>query len=508
VAQDPLQLAQRAIAEGRADLAIASLRQLTECEHGNLAAWRLLGFACHEEQLEPEAAAALTAAAALDGRDVPTALALAQSSYLAGLPSVELFRRVLQLAPSDLVALRGLAAALAAEGQREKAVAVLLAALAAHPAWLEGHKLLATMRYTGGDTSQFAASYAIACAARPGDPALRMAWFRAVAQARDWGAAGRIIDEGEQLLGPEPMLLVARLFVASESGDAAQAERLFAKTASIDDPVRELALIRHCLRKGDLELAETIAVKRVNSASAALVWPYLSLIWRLVGSPRAGWLDGSPPYVHAFDLDFSPMELDRLTDLLRQLHTARSPFVEQSIRGGTQTDQNLFLRHEPPLRELKARIQKAVCAYVAKLPPPVPGHPLLGAVREDVLRGRVFFSGSWSVRLLGQGYNVSHTHPMGWISSALYLSLPSRERMGAPPAGWIQFGTPPAELGLALPPHLQMEPRVGRLLLFPSRTWHSTVPFADGERLVVAFDVRAPRGRAPLMSFNQGSRAP
>ena len=118
---------------------------------------------------------------------------------------------------------------------------------------------------------------------------------------------------------------------------------------------------------------------------------------------------------------------------------------------------------------------------------------MLGVSRDDTLRGRVFFSGSWSVRLAAQGFNVSHTHPMGWISSALYIALPPPPQLGSPPAGWIQFGTPPAELNLSLRPTLQMEPKVARLLLFPSRTWHSTVPFAEGERLVVSFDVRAPR---------------
>jgi hypothetical protein len=29
-------------------------------------------------------------------------------------------------------------------------------------------------------------------------------------------------------------------------------------------------------------------------------------------------------------------------------------------------------------------------------------------------------------------------------------------------------------------------------VLFPSTMWHATVPFEEGERLVVAFDVRPP----------------
>ncbi len=63
---------------------------------------------------------------------------------------------------------------------------------------------------------------------------------------------------------------------------------------------------------------------------------------------------------------------------------------------------------------------------------------------------------------------------------------------GAPDAGFIQFGTPPPELKLNLAPTLKMKPVVGNVVLFPSTMWHSTVPFEQGERLVVAFDVQSP----------------
>ncbi|HYD23379.1 MAG TPA: putative 2OG-Fe(II) oxygenase [Croceibacterium sp.] len=43
-----------------------------------------------------------------------------------------------------------------------------------------------------------------------------------------------------------------------------------------------------------------------------------------------------------------------------------------------------------------------------------------------------------------------------------------------------------------------IEPRPGRLVLFPSAMWHGTRPFPAGERLTVAFDVARPApSRAP-----------
>ena len=46
-----------------------------------------------------------------------------------------------------------------------------------------------------------------------------------------------------------------------------------------------------------------------------------------------------------------------------------------------------------------------------------------------------------------------------------------------------------AQLKLDLPPTKLIEPKPGRLALFPSWMWHGTRPFGQGERLTVAFDV-------------------
>ncbi len=63
---------------------------------------------------------------------------------------------------------------------------------------------------------------------------------------------------------------------------------------------------------------------------------------------------------------------------------------------------------------------------------------------------------------------------------------------GPEPAGHIAFGARLPELGLPLEPYRTIRPEPGRLAMFPSTTWHATVPFAEGERLVVAFDVGRP----------------
>ncbi len=83
-------------------------------------------------------------------------------------------------------------------------------------------------------------------------------------------------------------------------------------------------------------------------------------------------------------------------------------------------------------------------------------------------------------------------HPLGWISSALYLALPDRSAGETEDAGWFTLGEPDGKLGLELAPWRKVEPKPARLVLFPSWMWHGTVPFKEGERLTVAFDVALP----------------
>ncbi len=485
-----IDLTRDALKAVRADLAVPILEMLVALAPREARAWQFLGFACGEEQRIPEAVRAFSLAAKLDPDEPLTAFGHAQSSLDAGYPAAALFAHARTLAPGDLATVNGLAAALVAQGEPAAAEALLADTLRCHPDWLQGHKNLAALRWTSGDSQHFAQSYAVACEAQPQNLPLRLAWFSALAQARDWEAALKIVAEGEALMGTVPAFAVARAFLAGESGELERAEEWFARTASIQDDVLGIAHLRHCLRTLQLEKAESLALDLSKGRSAQMIWPYLSLIWRLRGDARAQWLDGTPPYIRAFDLHYSTGELDELAATLRRLHTTRAPFLEQSVRGGTQTDtgRQLFFRAEPEIQKVRARVFAAIREYVAGMPSPVPDHPLLGVARE-----RILFSGSWSVRLTAQGHHVSHTHPMGWISSALYVSLPPCGQLGAAPAGWIRFGVPPAVLGLSLRGLAQFEPRPGRLILFPSTMWHDTLPFDDGERLVIAFDVMRPR---------------
>lgn len=483
-----LDLARMALGQGLGAKALPLLEALTRAYPTDPEVALVRGVALRREQRFIEAAEVFSGALAA-GADTPALReGLAQTHYELGRPAAALFGEARKSGPANLELLRNHAMALVAEGQRGEAETMLESALAVNPGWIDGHRALSVMRWTGGDQARHAESYAKAVAQEPASSELWLAWFRALAQIRDWKGAREVLARAEKSLGPKPALTVSRLFVASESGEAAETERLLQATAALQGETINLIRVRHALRQGQPEIAEAVCLQQLLGSSASLFWPYLSLAWRLKADPRAYWIDRPDQFIQPCQVELDAAGLDELAQLLRRLHVMDRPYVEQSVRGGTQTDRSVIQRHEPIIQSAKARWLAAIRGYVDRLPAFEQGHPLLGLPRTSLL-----IEGSWSVRLLSQGYNVPHNHPVGWLSTAFYIALPSPGQMGPDPAGHIAFGTPPEELGLDLPPYGTIRPEVGVTAVFPSTMWHRTMPFEDGERLVLAMDIARPR---------------
>lgn len=469
--------------------------------------------ALRQAQRMEDALAAAEEALQADAGHAQAAFVVAQLRFETWRPAAEAFARARSALPAHPDLVRNHALALAAEGERAAAEALLETTLAAEPRWLDGHRTLAAMRITHGDTDGFDRSYAAACEAQPAHASLWLAWFQQHATLKRWEPARRVLAAARHALVPanasaaeaapggQRGLELAEIFLASETGalgTAAAAEVRFAPYAALHDPGLDICRVRHWLRAGEPARAAAVAEYHLGGAAARLFWPYASLAWRLLGDARAQWLDGNPLYSTAVDLPFTPAELAALADVLRGLHRLRAPYPEQSVRGGTQTDRQLFFHPHPVIQAARAKIRDAVDGFIRSLPvvppqfAPYASHPLLGASALHRGAQSLAFEGSWSVRLAGAGFHASHTHNLGWMSSALYVALPAPQDMGAAPAGWLGLGTPPPELGLSLQPYRRVEPKPGRLALFPSTMWHNTEPFAAGERLTIAFDVRLP----------------
>jgi tetratricopeptide (TPR) repeat protein len=218
---------------------------------------------------------------------------------------------------------------------------------------------------------------------------------------------------------------------------------------------------------------------------------FSSVAMRQLGDTRDEILNDYENFVQVFEIE-PPEGYGDIESFNRDLNHFLDPFhgdkreaIDQSIRGGTQTIYNLFGRKELDLIErLRVRIDQTVAAYIARLRDGAE-HPLLRRRSRDFM-----YSGSWSSRLRDCGFHGNHFHHKGWISSAYYVEVPDAVEDEQAREGWLKFGEPYFDAGIKDPVRRVVQPKVGRLVLFPSYMWHGTVPFHSGQtRTSVAFDV-------------------
>ena len=389
-------------------------------------------------------------------------------------------------APADPAAcLARMRATLDAEGF-DAAIAVLERELAATPVWVEGQTELARLRWAAGD-ADFTRGFEAAFRVAPSDINLWGYYLACLIHAGLHAEVLGAVARGRQMAGPHNLFDLSEAVAHDDLGDRTTAARLFAPLAAARDPAVALYRLRHLLRAGDHHAATDIAEDWAATPHGETFLPYLSLCWRLTADSRWDWLEGDPRLIGVHDLGAELGPAGKLAALLRGLHRARAAALGQSLRGGTQAD-SVLDRAEPEIAEARAAILAAVEAHIGQLPPVDEAHPILSAPRNRPVR----FNGTWSVRLTDGGHHIGHIHPQGWLSSAFYVVVPDAEQAGPAPAGWLSLGAPPADLGLDLPPLRLVEPKPGRLALFPSTMWHATMPFAAGERLTMAFDVARP----------------
>ncbi|MBA4012067.1 MAG: hypothetical protein C0481_09405 [Phenylobacterium sp.] len=256
------------------------------------------------------------------------------------------------------------------------------------------------------------------------------------------------------------------------------------------DPSARRAMAHACLALGDCAAAAQIAQQLLTEnpidQEAAAV---LATAWRAGGDERYRGLWDYDALVRAQTIDtpdgWSSLEayLADLRVALAELHALQAHPVEQSVRGGTQTSQNLLASEHPAIRAFFQAVEGPIAAYRAVIGK---GGDMFRA-RND---GGHRILGAWSVRLRPGGFHVDHIHPQGWISSACYIDVPQALGDEADRAGWLRFGAPPIPTRPTLAAEHFVRPQPGLLALFPSYMWHGTVPFGgDQVRTTIAFDI-------------------
>jgi tetratricopeptide (TPR) repeat protein len=446
--------------------------------------WHIHGLILRQLGRREEALPSLRRAVELNSQAAKPAFALAKTLYEAGLPSLEEHGRALLLSPGDPEIVSSMTFAFVGEGRVDDAIAGLARILSRSPLWLEGHMMLARLRWIQGERVGFTRNFDEALATHSQAYDLRREQLIALIHAEQWDEVLKKIQEGRAAMGDLPLFAINEAIVLAETGETERAEPLLELLKDSRDGPIQVRRVRHFLRSGRPELAAEVIESWLYRPEGYMFWPYASITWRMIDEPRWQWLEGDESFVGVYDIADRLPPLDRLADTLRRLHTLSGHPLDQSLRGGTQTDGDIFKHIDPVLVQLREAIRVTVAEHVAGFPPRDDRHPLLGPPR-----GTIEFEGAWSVRLRGRGFHVNHVHPAGWISSALYIVLPP-DMGGGNNAGFLTLGEPrETNFEIDLPPHRTIEPKPGRLVLFPSYTWHGTRPFGQGERLTVAFDV-------------------
>ncbi|MFN7183214.1 MAG: tetratricopeptide repeat protein [Thermomonas haemolytica] len=393
-----------------------------------------------------------------------------------------------------------LAGALLDLGQVEAAIAQARETVQAFPGFAPGHLTLAHLRWEyDANPPDPLLELEQAADANPRDLALQAQCIGLLLRASRTEAAVRRLHVCAAHWGGDlpPPLQLLQAEVLEQSGQWQEAAAIHARLhrqGGAEDPAFLNAHARHLLRQRQPDAVavcarQALAIDPRNQEA----WAYLGTAWRLLDDPRVQWLCDPERLIGVIEIEppsgYADLGsfLSQLQETLSALHRAVRAPVQQSLRTGSQTPGRLFGRPDPLIKATEQTMRAGVQRWLQRLPED-PTHPFL---RERCFDVR--FTGSWSVRLRSSGRHVSHIHPEGWMSSAFYVALPSAVLQPSPmqpQAGSIQFGQPPEELALALPPTRVIVPRPGQLVLFPSYFWHGTVPFEDVQpRLTIAFDM-------------------
>lgn len=382
-------------------------------------------------------------------------------------------------------------------GRLDEALACYRRAVAHNPLNMLAHRDLNRLLYRLGDDTAFLSSFDEASALYPevGELPLHKADFLLVGgryeQARE--AFERAAYLLPQLALPHDALGV--IHTQFKEFDAAMREHRIAVDLEPRNAPAWRNYAQTLLRAGAAEDAlyaakQSLAIEPQNQNTIA-IW---GLVLRQLSYPAEERINDCETLVRVYEIapptgyaDIQSFNGD-LNTYLDRLHRDNRECIDQTLRRGTQTLDNLFGAGHEPVELLRAQIDLAVADYVQQMKQD-DGHPLFKRRRAGY-----GYAASWSSRLHDCGFHTNHVHPKGWISSAYYVAVPDAVQRGDGKEGWLKFGEPNFDCGLKEPVRRTVQPGSGLLVLFPSYMWHGTLPFHSTQsRTTIAFDV-VPRG--------------
>jgi Flp pilus assembly protein TadD len=145
----------------------------------------------------------------------------------------------------------------------------------------------------------------------------------------------------------------------------------------------------------------------------------------------------------------------------------------------------LFAEPKGPMAAFETMMRDALIRYIGTIRRDPP-HPFIERLPKK------WVLSCWATRLAGQGHLDPHIHFAGYIGGVYYPLLPDIvAQPGESGAGWFELGRPPERFCChAEPLARRIQPKEGRLLLFPGYFFHNTIPFVSTQRRIsIAFDL-------------------
>tara|TARA_Y100000996_G_C22527197_1_gene644949 strand:+ start:153 stop:1442 length:1290 start_codon:yes stop_codon:yes gene_type:complete len=199
---------------------------------------------------------------------------------------------------------------------------------------------------------------------------------------------------------------------------------------------------------------------------------------------QTNYIDQPLDFISEFHIDLENQEnlkfKDDIISYLKKCEKDWSP-KNKSTNKGYQTT-SFELSHDTyPLNKLKLLFQKKINEYIQK-------YSSSNTLFIKHLNEKRQFS-CWGVFLKNNGFQESHNHSSGWLSAVFYLDIPDKLKGDE---GNIEFSLHGYEFpkNSNIIPKKKIEPKDGKLILFPSTLYHKTIPFkSKKERISMAFDL-------------------
>ncbi|MGI9318478.1 MAG: 2OG-Fe(II) oxygenase family protein [bacterium] len=412
--------------------------------------------------------------------------------------ALQYYKHALELRPDQPEVVESVAMALHERGSTAEGAILLENFLTQNPTNTHLHERLNEVIWESTDSAKFGSSYEQAISRSPDSLDLRTSFIGQLIRAGQLERASEHIKQALQHLGNVPQLLGLQGRLLADQGDFDAAYQQFKQglepgfSEELSKQMTKLCVINERYT----EAQNQVSLLLKNKPDCQLSWAYQSLVWRLTGNAKYQWLIDYDKFVRGYELEtpegYGSIEefLQQLISKLHTLHRTINAPLNQTLRNGTQTAARLFHLPDPEIQSLQAALRVAVQAYIDDMGTDA-AHPLL---RRKT--GQFEFSGSWSVKLKPKGFHVNHVHPAGWISSSCYVSIPS-SMTDQPDSeqGSIKFGESPLALGSREVIEKTISPRAGMVVLFPSYTWHGTIPFEGPDE---AFRMTTPFDAVPI----------